>query len=231
VLAILGIAGCSRPLPRERLIGSYRADYGYGVEQLTLRADGTYTQGFAAKGEALRAINQRRFDLGTGDYWDRQLLQLHDPVVIDDLGKRPAMTRSSGVWAMRVRQTQAGQPRLLINEDMGLEFNRVKSTVRASSALTNTSNYFRSTSDLAGAVWLRIASSFMPGVMQMLASDLSLDEKIDRFVDAHHDRLTRHPYLLAYVQRSSPRGDALYGRNFLMNKLVPPSTTGQGFLA
>jgi TetR/AcrR family transcriptional regulator len=65
--------------------------------------------------------------------------------------------------------------------------------------------YFRSKADLARAVWLRIASSFVPGVFQMLASDLSLDEKIDRFVDAYHTRLTRHPYLLAYVISEAAR--------------------------
>jgi len=33
----------------------------------------------------------------------------------------------------------------------------------------------------------------------MMASDLSLDEKIDRFVDGYHRRLMRHPYLLPHV--------------------------------
>jgi len=32
--------------------------------------------------------------------------------------------------------------------------------------------YFRSKADLARAVWLRIASSFVPGILEMLASDL-----------------------------------------------------------
>jgi AcrR family transcriptional regulator len=42
--------------------------------------------------------------------------------------------------------------------------------------------HFRSKTELARAVWLRIASSFVPGIFQMMASDISLDEKIDRFV-------------------------------------------------
>jgi AcrR family transcriptional regulator len=65
--------------------------------------------------------------------------------------------------------------------------------------------HFRSKADLARAVWLRIASSFVPGLFQMMASDLSLDDKIDRFVDAYHVRLTRHPYLLAYVISEAAR--------------------------
>jgi len=52
--------------------------------------------------------------------------------------------------------------------------------------------HFRSKADLARAVWLRIASSFVPGIFQMMASDISLDEKIDRFVDAYHTRLAKH---------------------------------------
>src|SRR5436190_3094015 len=65
--------------------------------------------------------------------------------------------------------------------------------------------YFRSKANLARAVWLRIASSFVPGILEMMASDLSLDDKIDRFVDAYHATLTRHPYLLAYVISETAR--------------------------
>jgi len=65
--------------------------------------------------------------------------------------------------------------------------------------------HFRSKAELARAVWLRIASSFVPGILQMMASDLSLDDKIDRFVDAYHTRLTQHPYLLPYVISEAAR--------------------------
>jgi AcrR family transcriptional regulator len=65
--------------------------------------------------------------------------------------------------------------------------------------------YFRSKIGLARAVWVRIGSSFVPGVLQMLASDLSLDEKIDHFVDAYHTILTRHPYLLPFALGESAR--------------------------
>ena len=65
--------------------------------------------------------------------------------------------------------------------------------------------HFRSKADLARGVWLRIASSFVPGIFEMMASDISLDEKIDRFVDAYHTRLAKHPYLLAYVISEAAR--------------------------
>ena len=65
--------------------------------------------------------------------------------------------------------------------------------------------YFRSKANLARAVWLRIASSFVPGIFEMMASDLSLNDKIDQFVDGYHATLTRHPYLLAYVISEAAR--------------------------
>jgi hypothetical protein len=45
----------------------------------------------------------------------------------------------------------------------------------------------------------------------MMASDLPLDDKIDHFIDAYHDRLTRHPYLLAYVISEAARHPDLVG--------------------
>jgi TetR/AcrR family transcriptional regulator len=65
--------------------------------------------------------------------------------------------------------------------------------------------YFTSKAELARAVWLRIAVSFAPGILEMLSSDLSLDDKIDRYVDAYHTLLTRYPYLLAYMVSEGAR--------------------------
>jgi hypothetical protein len=39
----------------------------------------------------------------------------------------------------------------------------------------------------------------------MMASDLALEDTIDRFVDAYDTRLARHPYLLAYVISEAAR--------------------------
>jgi TetR/AcrR family transcriptional regulator len=65
--------------------------------------------------------------------------------------------------------------------------------------------YFKSKADLARSVWLRIAVTFGPQIMQMLASDLSLDKKIDRYVESYYTMLTRHPYLLAYIVSEGAR--------------------------
>ena len=64
--------------------------------------------------------------------------------------------------------------------------------------------YFRSKANLARGVWLPSPRhSFR--AFEMMASDMSLDDKIDRFVDAYHTMLTRHPYLLAYVISEAAR--------------------------
>jgi hypothetical protein len=127
IVAALSIVafGCSATVSREQLVGTYRVDYGYGVEQLTLKADGTYKQEFAQQGAWFHEINEGHFDLGIGDFWNGQLLNLYDPVIVDVSGQRSDMARDAGRWPMRIRTTWGGQPRFLIDEDIGLEFNRV----------------------------------------------------------------------------------------------------------
>jgi AcrR family transcriptional regulator len=50
------------------------------------------------------------------------------------------------------------------------------------------------------AVWLRIASSFVPGIVQMMASHISLDRRsTDSSIPIA--RLAKHPYLLGYIIR------------------------------
>jgi AcrR family transcriptional regulator len=71
--------------------------------------------------------------------------------------------------------------------------------------------HFQTKADLAQAVWLRIAASFAPGMLQMLASDLPLNDKIDQYVDAYHTRLSRHPYLLTYLIGEAARRPDLLG--------------------
>jgi AcrR family transcriptional regulator len=72
--------------------------------------------------------------------------------------------------------------------------------------------HFRTKAELARAVWLRIASSFVPGVFEMMASELPLGEKIDQFVDSYHERLTRHPYLLVFaLSEAARRPDLVQG--------------------
>ena len=59
--------------------------------------------------------------------------------------------------------------------------------------------YFRSKERLAEAVFRRAAGELFPVVAGVLASDLPLDEKVRKVVAIELDRLSRTPYLPAYV--------------------------------
>jgi AcrR family transcriptional regulator len=85
----------------------------------------------------------------------------------------------------------------------GARMQEIADQARVNKALLH--YYFQSKIGLARAVWFRIAASFVPGVFQMLASDLSLDEKIKRFVDTYHAVLTRHPYLMVFALSEAAR--------------------------
>ena len=59
--------------------------------------------------------------------------------------------------------------------------------------------YFRSKDRLAEAVFHRAAAQLFPAVVAVLASERSLREKVAAFVEIELDRLTRTPYLPAYI--------------------------------
>jgi hypothetical protein len=122
----VAIFGCSGTIPRTDVLGRYRVNYDYGIEELTLREDGTYVQDFAEKDQQLRTINTGRWDIQRGDFWEGQLLNLFEPVIVDVSGRRSDLARRSGKWMIRIRKTWSGQPRLLINDDLGEAFERVQ---------------------------------------------------------------------------------------------------------
>ena len=59
--------------------------------------------------------------------------------------------------------------------------------------------YFRSKTRLAEAVFHRAAAQLFPAVITILGSDRSLHDKVSAIVDVELDRLSRTPYLPAYV--------------------------------
>ena len=124
-LALL-MVGCSRSMTREQIAGEYRVDYGYGIERLTLKSDGTYTQAYADKGQDLREINHGQYELEAGSFLEGQQITLHGPIAVDFGGQKTDMKRQDGYWTMPVRKLWWGEPRILIFEDIGLEFERVK---------------------------------------------------------------------------------------------------------
>jgi TetR/AcrR family transcriptional regulator len=59
--------------------------------------------------------------------------------------------------------------------------------------------YFRSKDQLAGAVFEQMASRLFPALIQTLAMDSPLNEKIERIVDLYHENLAKNPFLPGYV--------------------------------
>lgn len=59
--------------------------------------------------------------------------------------------------------------------------------------------YFRSKERLAEAVFRRAAGELFPVVAGILASDLALEDKVRKVIEVELERLSRAPYLPAYV--------------------------------
>ena len=59
--------------------------------------------------------------------------------------------------------------------------------------------YFRSKERLSEAVFRDTAGRMFPVLIQTLASDASIGEKVERIVEAYLDTLTRSPFLPGYV--------------------------------
>ena len=59
--------------------------------------------------------------------------------------------------------------------------------------------YFRTKERLAGAVFQQFAQRLFPAVLALLASDKSLDEKIDTLIATYIDHLVQSPFLPGYL--------------------------------
>jgi TetR/AcrR family transcriptional regulator len=59
--------------------------------------------------------------------------------------------------------------------------------------------YFRNKEQLAQAAFERAAKGFMPAVVQAIASDGELEDKVRQVIDLEIDHLSRAPYLPGYI--------------------------------
>jgi TetR/AcrR family transcriptional regulator len=81
--------------------------------------------------------------------------------------------------------------------------------------------YFRSKEGLALAVFQEAAGRVAPSVAAVLASDLPIEQKVERFVQAYIDQVRQHPYLPGYIlaelhhhpERIASIATGLAGRN------------------
>jgi AcrR family transcriptional regulator len=59
--------------------------------------------------------------------------------------------------------------------------------------------YFRSKERLSEAVFQRAAAQLLPRAIDVLASELAIEDKVARFIDLELDHLLRTPYLPGYI--------------------------------
>ena len=59
--------------------------------------------------------------------------------------------------------------------------------------------YYRTKDGLAQAVFRRVASTFMPVIIETMASDLSLEAKAEKVIQHYLEVFSRRPYLPGYV--------------------------------
>lgn len=127
VILIIGLlCGCSKGVDQKQLVGSYELKYTYGNEVLILKDDGTYSQLFGKTTQKLELVNQDKWKIGKGDFWDGQLLELDGPVVVDDgFGKFSSTKKwGSALWSLRIRKHFRGKYYFLVNEDLQYSFER-----------------------------------------------------------------------------------------------------------
>lgn len=114
--------GCGTPT-RDEITGRYTLDYGYGVEELTLRVDGTYQQRFQMKGQAKTFSSEDRWDFKDGS--DPTVI-LRNCMTADNYFGKPSAElgqRSGGICGLHVQKT-VGRLKLVLNPEVGLSYRK-----------------------------------------------------------------------------------------------------------
>src|SRR3954453_17549826 len=79
----------------------------------------------------------------------------------------------------------------------GARMQEIAAEARVNQALLH--YYFRNKEQLSQAAFERAARGFMPAVVQVIASDGELEEKVQRVIELELDHLSRAPYLPGYI--------------------------------
>lgn len=118
---LTGLAGCSSKLETNDVTGTYQAVFSYGVETLTLRADGNYEQSF--KYNDGKELSNK----GTWQFWpgSKNVIRLNDALMVDDNFGKPAATVGKGAWGIEARKNSlTGSITLNWNDDLGVAFKK-----------------------------------------------------------------------------------------------------------
>ena len=109
--------------------------------------------------------------------------------------KRPKARARDGDTEQRI--LDAAHAVFVARGTAGARMQDIAAEARVNQALLH--YYFRSKDRLAEAVFHRAAGQLFPQVIEVLASDLSIETKVERTVTLELDRLLRTPYLPGYI--------------------------------
>jgi TetR/AcrR family transcriptional regulator len=108
--------------------------------------------------------------------------------------KRPARARDTDT---EQRILEAARTVFLRSGTAGARMQEIAREAGVNQALLH--YYFRSKERLSAAVFQQIASRIFPALVQTLAADTSLDEKIDALVGVYLDNLSQNPFVPGYL--------------------------------
>jgi TetR/AcrR family transcriptional regulator len=108
---------------------------------------------------------------------------------------RPKVTRRDGDTEQRI--LDAAHSVFVRRGTAGARMQEIAADAGVNQALLH--YYFRNKEQLAQAAFERAAQGFMPAVVQVIASDLGLEDKVRRIVELELDALSRAPYLPGYI--------------------------------
>src|SRR5512138_3043144 len=116
--------------------------------------------------------------------------------------RRPARTRSTAkAKARRDGRTEqrildAARTVFVRRGTAGARMQEIAAEAGVNQALLH--YYFRSKERLASAVFQQVATRVFPVLLQVLGSEMTLDEKIERVVSLYIENLTPNPFLPVY---------------------------------
>jgi TetR/AcrR family transcriptional regulator len=109
--------------------------------------------------------------------------------------KRPARSGSDSETERRI--LDAARAVFIRRGTAGARMQEIAAEAGVNQALLH--YYFRSKERLSGAVFQQFAQRLFPAVMAVLASDRTLDEKIDALIATYIDNLVQNPFLPGYL--------------------------------
>jgi len=126
-ILLVNLLNCGRNVGEYELIGKYRINYSYGVEEISLLKDGTYSQTIRISGKP-----ESRSRTGAWDYRSSDgHVVLHNPMIVDNgFGETKSYfweqaEDNQGTWALDAKKSIFGKISLRWNDDLGYAFEKI----------------------------------------------------------------------------------------------------------